>query len=338
MSRVRSLVVAVGLVVMPRSSGAAMSGPLLARLDPEGDRFYTFGDPPERYYSVTTIIGGGVPKYLHAHYAKMSSELAYDSMVGRGPTARSRSVAKAWTTLGRKWVQERQANGELTSIRLDRQSDRDLALRWLKGAAERHRDEAAVRGIAVHDEAEALVLEQAHEAGRLIIAGAELTPWPAGLEGYQHAFTSWLTDFQPRFEATEATVFNRQQAYAGTLDCLAWVRLDPDRPEEMLLIVDYKSGRAIYPDVALQLSAYARSEFIGLPDGVTALPMPQPQAGAVLHLTAKGQYKFRLVRIDEPVYDAFRFAREVYRWVKETASTALLQELTPLPPTPEEIL
>jgi len=48
----------------------------------------------------------------------------------------------------------------------------------------------------------------------------------------------------------------------------------------------------------------------------------------VLHLTPKG-YQFRLVRIDEPIFAAFQYAREVYRFVNETGKTVLLQDLTP---------
>lgn len=303
-----------------------MSGPVLARADDLGRRFYTFGHPPEAFWSVTTIISGGVPKFLHAHYAKMAAELAYGAIVERGPASRSSAILRRLAAAGRADVEERQARGELTSIKLSKLTPRDLALRWIKGAADRHRDAAAERGTAVHAEAEQLVLVHAREASRLYLDHDAIAPWPEGLTSYQDAFTRWVDDFAPEFLAAEATVFNRPQAYGGTLDAICRIHL-PDG-SSLVVIIDYKTGKAVYDEVALQLAAYARAEFIGATDGVTELPMVAPEAGAVLHLRADGTYQFRLVRIDDPIFAAFCYAREVYRWLNETAKTALLQDLT----------
>ena len=303
-----------------------MSGPVLARNDAEGRRFYTFGDPAEAFWSVTTIISGGVPKHLQAHYAKMAAELAYEAILERGPYSRPGAIINRLAARGRAYVAERQAAGELTSIKLAKLSTRDLALRWIKGAADRHRDAAAERGTAVHAEAEQLVLQHARDASRLILDRMAIKPWPDEIAAYQQAFVDWVEDFHPVFLAAEATVFNRAQAYAGTLDAI--VRLHLAGGLELVVIVDFKTGKAVYPEVALQLAPYARAEFVGAPDGRTELPMVPVEAGAVLHLTPKG-YQFRLVRIDEPIFAAFQYAREVYRFVNETGKTVLLQDLTP---------
>jgi hypothetical protein len=313
--------------------GVLMSNPMLARNDAEGRRFYTFGDPPEAFWSVTTIISGGVPKHLQAHYAKMSAELAFEAIVERGPHSRSGAIVRRLAALGRADVEARQARGELTSIKLAKLSSRDLALRWIKGAADRHRDAAAERGSAVHAEAEQLVLHHARQSARLYLDRSLVAAWPPELEPYQASFVQWVDDFHPEFLAAEATVFNRTQAYAGTLDTI--VRLTLEDGTTLLVLVDFKTGKAIYPEVALQLATYARAEFIGHPDGVTELPMLEVDAGAVLHLTPKG-YQFRLVRIDQPIFDAFCFAREVYRFVNDTAKTVLLQDLTVIHHAPEK--
>lgn len=303
-----------------------MPNPVLARNDDLGRRFYTFGDPPEAFWSVTTIISGGVPKFLHAHYAKMAAELAYDAILERGPYSRPGAIIRRLAARGREHVAERQAKGELKSIKLARLSQRDLALRWIKGAADRHRDAAAERGTAVHDEAELLVLRHAREQSRLYLEHEEIAPWPEELSGYQASFVAWVEDFHPEFLAAEATVFNRAQAFGGTLDAICRIHL-PDG-SSLVVIIDYKSGKAIYDEVALQLAAYARAEFIGAPDGRTELPMPAVDAGAVLHLRPDGTYQFRLVRIDDPIFAAFCYGREVYRWLNETSKTVLLQDLT----------
>lgn len=308
-----------------------MSNPVLARADDLGRRFYTWQG--EAFWSVTTIISGGVPKHLQAHYAKLSAELALDAIVERGPTSRSGAIVRRLAARGRRHVTERQAAGELTSIKLSKLTERELALRWIKGAADRHRDAAAERGTAVHDQAEALVLTHARESVRLYVAAAAIAPWPDELAGYEQAFTAFLDDWHPEFLATEFTVFNRAEAYGGTGDAIIRIVLPDGRP--LVLIVDYKSGKDVYPEVGLQLAPYARGEFIGSPDGVTELPMIPVEAGAVLHLRADGTYRFRLVRIDNAMWDAFRYAREVFRFTNELAGTVFLQDLTPSP-DPEE--
>lgn len=332
----------------------AVGGPPLARLDDRGDRFYTFGDPPESFYSVTTIIGGGIPKYLVPWAAKSVADLAYGELLAHGPHSRARAIARRWTRAGRDYVATRKAAGELTSVKLEKLDDEELALRWLKGAPDRIRDSAAELGIEVHDEAERLILDQARASARLYINRLELEAWPDHLAGHMASFERFLDDWHPEYLAAEATVLNRLQAYGGTLDAIIrvlagdlvaavlrggagvpdWLgAFEPDDP--VTLIIDYKSGRATYPEVALQLAALARGEFVAAPDGLTELPMPTADAGAVLHLTPKG-YRLRLVRIDDQMFDVFRFAREVYRWRKQLASTAFLQDLTP-PEATEEV-
>lgn len=313
--------------------------PALARqITEDGGRMYTFGDPPETFYSVTTIIGGGVPKYLHAHYAKMVAELVVADL--ERPHSRAGAIVRRWERAGRAWVAERQAAGELTSIKpAERLPAAECVLRWLKGAPERHRDEAATRGSAVHAAAEDLVLVHAREASQLILERRPLPAWPEQIRPWmEHSFVPFVRDFRPEYLAAEASVFNRAQVYAGTLDAVMRIRipegvhlppgvvLPPDRI--LSVVVDYKSGRAIYADVALQLAALARGEFFGMPDGRTEVAMLAIDAGAVLHLTPTG-YQLRFVRIDDDVFAAFLYAREVFRWATETSKSVLLDVLEP---------
>ena len=305
--------------------------PALARNDDDGRRFYTFGDPPETFWSVTTIINGGVPKYLGPHYAKLAAELALEALLERGPYSRPGAIVRRLAARGRADVVARQARGELRTIKLDKLGERDLALRWMKGAADRHRDAAGDRGSLVHAQAEDLVLEHARESSRLTLEGATVRPWPADIAGYQRSFEAWIADYRPEFLAAEASVFNRAQVYAGTLDAIVRVHL-PDG-STLVVIVDYKSGASLYPEVALQLAAYARAEFAGAPDGVTELPLPVIEAGAALHLLAKPRrngrlYEFPFVRIDQPIYESFLFAREVYRFTSDLARSVFLQDVT----------
>lgn len=313
--------------------------PVTARLDDEGRRLYTWTGRGrvESFYSVTTIIGLAVPKHaLIPWTAKTIAELAYrDVAMPLGLRGRRRGARALgmWAQLGRAWVKEIQAGGGLTSIKLAKLTDEELALRWLKGETERVRDEAATRGSDVHAAAEDLVLEHVKEATkdgeliRLILDGKRLPAWPDAIRPWmENGFVPWVRAFRPRIVATEATVYNRSQAYAGTADTflealideLGWLRL----------CVDYKSSKAIYPEVAMQCEAYARGEFLGGADLKTEFPVPAVDGTAVLHLTAKG-YEFTRLRHDDAIWTAFLYVREVFRWVIETSKSAIGDQLLP---------
>lgn len=287
--------------------------PLAAALDETGNRYYTWTGRGriERFYSVTTLLQLGLPKYLVPWASKLVAELAYDDVERHGKKA-----LKAWAADGRAYLDECRANG----MKLERadESPKGLALRWLKGIPDRVRDAAAARGSAVHEAAEDTVLERVREAERLYIAG-EMPVFDAGIDPYMQAFIRWLNDFRPRFVATEATVYNRSQSYAGTLDAIVEVLIDGTWTR---LCIDYKTGKSIYADVAMQTAAYARAEFVGGADGVTEFPVPQVDGTAVLHLTPKG-YRFLRLRSDDQVFRTFLYVREVARWAIEGHKTAI---------------
>jgi hypothetical protein len=324
-----------------------LGNPALAHTAEDGSRFYPWAG--ELFWSVSTIIGGGVPKYALAPWsAKMVADLVASDIQLHGPHSRAHAALRRWAKAGRAEVIERQAAGELKTIKLDKLSDVDLALRYLKGQPDRVRDAAAEIGSDVHAEAEAHALRLTLDTSEALIEGTELPDWPDHLLGYMGAFKGWLADWQPSYLATEATVFNRPQAYAGTLDAIVWIRAallvvalarvgDPipawlmaHHPDDMVIaIVDYKSGNRLYAEVAMQLSAYARAEFVGLPDGVTEAALPWPiECGLALHLTPKG-YHLKVVDIGDAVFAAFKYAREIYRWTKELAPTVLGKDLAP---------
>lgn len=301
-----------------------MTAPALASLDAAKDRFYRFGDPPEAYWSVTTIISGGVPKYLGRWYAKEVADLALADLTSRGPHSRGVAAIRAWARAGLADVRRRQAAGELGSINAGKLTDLEAAARWLKGQPERIRDAAGDVGRDFHDEAERTVLRLANATGLAVAGDGDMPVWPEHLVGHRTSFEAFLREWRPQYLATEATIFNRKQAYAGTLDAGMVLRIGG---RDRSVALDYKSGRDTYHEVALQLSAYRRGEFIGLADGVTALPMPQLDLGAVLHIPATGGYRLRLVRVDDAVFRHFLHARETFRYLKEIAPTVFLQDL-----------
>lgn len=73
------------------------------------------------------------------------------------------------------------------------------------------------------------------------------------------AFIAWVRAHRVRFLHAERKIFSRRWRYAGTLDGEAFV-------DDKLAIVDFKTGKAIYPEARFQTAAYeaARREEDGL--------------------------------------------------------------------------
>lgn len=263
---------------------AAKREPRNATTSKSGSRFYTWrGD---RFWSVTTILNGGIPKPVLVNWAK-------------------------------KFVAEYAVDHFAALTELVKTGDREGAVAWLKDSPYRDRDRAADIGTQVHAAAEA------HRLGR------PMPPWPLEIKPRMEAFAAWMEDFQPRFEAVEASVYHREQHYAGTLDAIVVVG-------GQRIVLDYKTARTgIYPEVALQLAAYRHAEFIAMPDGTEA-PMPRTDGAAALWLpddpakTKSGRpYDFIPVLADRQIYRAFLYAREVYRWADLTSKTVLGAPLHP---------
>lgn len=303
-----------------------MTNPALARQDDRGHRYYTFPDADgtlRTYWSVTTLIDMGVPKYLVAWAAKITAEAAYADVDRYG-----RRSLRRWERAGRAEVAKLQADGFLKSLKPEKLTPRDFALRWLKGWPDRTRDAAAAIGTAVHVATEDVVLACVHDAERLLIDGEKVPPVDPALQPYLDSFFEFVAIYRPRYLMTEASVFNPEAGYAGTLD--AGMELPVDG-RWVRVLTDTKTGNGPYPEVGLQLSAYARAKFVGLPNYSTA-PLPPFERGAVLHLTPKGfdpTRDFRWVRIDEPIFRAFLYAAEVARFRLELADSVIGDPVEP---------
>lgn len=120
---------------------------------------------------------------------------------------------------------------------------------------------------------------------------------PSDYQGYANAFMSWINDHSPVIEQHEVTVLNRKHRYAGTLDMLATLK------DNRKVIVDIKTGKDIYPEAFLQLSAYLHC------DGIEARDI------AVCLLGEDGTYKFEY-GVDQ--FDTFLAAKQLYEWQNKT--------------------
>jgi hypothetical protein len=237
--------------------------------------------------SVTTIIGGGIPKPALAPWnAKMVAEFAYDN---RG----------AWINL-----------------------ERDAAIDLLKRSPFRKTKKAADHGSLVH-----AALDAYGSGAEEITALKE----KSARKQYEGAL-QFLRDFKVEIEHTEVTCFSRKHEYAGTTDVIGTVTF----PVEMLLdskprprcVIDYKTGKRIYDEYAVQLVSYARADFIA--DGATGLEIPMPEIDYVIVVRPKrrGGYEAKVYEPTDDVFGLFLAAKEIHERDETLSHVAVGSVLT----------
>ncbi len=248
-----------------------MPGPRNATTTARG-RSYRWRD--ETFDSVTTIIGGGIPK----------------------------PALKAW---GERLV----AETAVAKHAIWSEMTEDEAIDWLKRSPWRETEKAAVQGSDIHAWAEAHIL------------GEQPKKPTEKMEPYLAGFRRFLADWEPHYEMTEATVYNRRWGYAGTCDFIARIHGLPGHDGAALVLGDYKTGKGVYGEVALQLAAYRNAEFVGLKDG-SEQPMPQVDACVCLHLTPAG-YQLLPVDTGPEVFRYFCYAQQVRLFVEEVSKEVI---------------
>lgn len=147
----------------------------------------------------------------------------------------------------------------------------------LREAATAERDAAANLGTAVHDAA---------------ASGKRVEDVEARLRPRLAHFQDWLDVSGAEVLGAEFQIWNPTVGYAGTGDLL--VRLRNGR----VIMVDLKTGKGVWVEHVLQVSAYRRGEFVGndgVVDRVLTNALAETSGVAVLHLTDAG-WEFILFR------------------------------------------
>lgn len=83
-------------------------------------------------------------------------------------------------------------------------------------------------------------------------AGYTATSCIPRIEGMMRSFVGWAMSIDGEVHRTELTVVSRVHTYSGTLDAVGTLDGKP-------IIFDWKTSSRIYPEMALQLSAYAEA-------------------------------------------------------------------------------
>ncbi|WP_159616839.1 cytochrome [Arthrobacter zhaoguopingii] len=144
-------------------------------------------------------------------------------------------IAQAPSSLG-GWFGHMAANALAADPRLPgslgKPAELKQAVRDAAQAAERYRDDAALRGTRVHNYCEQVALRALGRPSTLDAARLALVE--NGEEGFAARFDEWWELYDVRPIAPELTVWNQELGYAGTLDLVATIG-------GRLCLIDYKT-------------------------------------------------------------------------------------------------
>lgn len=265
-----------------------MTTPNQAKQNRSGMRTYSWPPHPPHEFehvSVTSAISGGLPKpFLVGWAAKMAAEAAVED----------HEIIGAFLAKG----------------------DKRAAIDHIKGARFRDMGQKADRGTIVHAALESyLAGKQVDEKAiheQLREAHVSTKMWKSATN-MVNGLMEFLFDEEPEVYWSEATVYSRQHEYAGTADLIGRMRVgDALVP----VILDVKTSKRIYNEVAYQLCAYARADFVGLDDGTEVPLLPVPDIanvgtappiewGIVVRPTPSGSYEKGVYALTDRVYERF---------------------------------
>ena len=240
----------------------------------DSKRFYQIGD--NQYPSVTTVLGViGKPALLN-WYAKMEREMVMKvaGELYQDAPAQPKMAPAAWTTT--------------MQLRLSKEK-----------AGQKELAKAAEIGSQVHS-----LIEWTLRASLMQQAG----PSPRISDKAQWAFMAWedwrrSVNLKPIF--VEQVVWSNTYGYAGTLDLLAEVN-------GKLTVLDWKSGKAVYPEAHLQNAAYRTA--------IREMGHGNPVAGLIVRLPkVETDPDFEVVEAlpENPCLDVFLHAQRVWTWCQE---------------------
>lgn len=197
-------------------------------------------------------------------------------------------------------------------------SDREGAIKYIAGAAQRYTKERGRIGSEAH-----MIFER-------LMNGEHVGQQAPDIEPYRLHFLDFMEKVNPELVDAENAAWSDTHEYCGSFDAVLRVWLDEKRrpvptrdkgSAPALLILDYKTSKGAYPDVALQLAAYANADRIIDADG-DSKPNYEYDGGAVLHVTPE-RWQLKPVNIGAEVFDTFLTLKKIMEWDKNTSKKAL---------------
>jgi hypothetical protein len=166
------------------------------------------------------------------------------------------------------------------------------------------------------------------------LAAGETVDVPDELAGHVDAYLAFADAYRLDEIIVEATVIYRgptpATSYMGTLDVIGTL----DGGDAWL--IDWKTGASgIWPETALQLSAYANAQHYIAADG-NELPMPKIERAAAVWLRADG-YDVIPCEIGPATFRTFQYAQQIAHFA-ESDRSAFVGEALPARPRAVEVV
>jgi len=161
-----------------------------------------------------------------------------------------------------------------------------------------------------------------HDLGEKLGKGEQVDV-PLEIRSQVEAYAKFLDAWDLDVIATETPVCHTEWAFAGTFDLIA------ESPRFGRALMDIKTGKGVYAEVALQLNAYANcdlrlvaTEMVG-PRGGKSIewleaPMPKIDTLLVAHVL-EDSVEMVPVKLDPAIFESFLHMLEVFEgWHKRT--------------------
>lgn len=147
-----------------------------------------------------------------------------------------------------------------------------------------------------------------HAKAEIISRGGMTGDIPDDEMPFIENFIQFVKDFSPTYVEAESSVYSRKYGYAGTLDAIVTI-------DGKTHVLDIKTGKSVWPEVALQLAAYKHADFIGRSSGTEEPMHVTDDIGLVLHLRPE-KYELVPTDISLPTFDTFLSALDMHRWTR----------------------
>lgn len=124
-------------------------------------------------------------------------------------------------------------------------------------------------------------------------------------DGYEEAVENYFLAYTPKPLLTEVTVFHQLYNYAGTADTVS--RIDGET-----WLIDYKTSKKMYPEMHLQVSAYAHApQYLEGEEDINSMPFINKLGVVLFH--ASGEVSFKEV---PDCFPAFLSALGLWKWFR----------------------
>jgi hypothetical protein len=178
------------------------------------------------------------------------------------------------------WAAKEAANYAADNLGKLSQLSREEAFQLIKSAPFAYsstKAEASLVGDIVHEWIDRIIKGDSGFSTDSYV-GKDGNEHPSPLQAKQmwRQWGGFLDRYQPKWVASEFTVWSDAYGYAGTADWAAYI-------SGSLVLGDNKTGQSVYPDTAMQLAALGNADFILEPDG-TEKPLPKFDRFAISHI------------------------------------------------------